>query len=425
MTIDVEDSAPHRRAPEEYIAEGVRTVCLVPLVGGDEPLGLLGLYHRHTRTWPQEEVALVQAFADQAAVAIQNARLYRSVAAQAARMRSIQDLSSRLNRLTDVRAIGEAIVAEASALAEYHDIRIYRVDWERMVCDPIAFTREMLDGDPEDAEALLRVAVGEGFTGWVAEHGEPLLINDALDDERGKTIDGTDDIPESMLVVPMLYEGRALGVIVLSQLGFNRFTDDDLQTMSIFAGYAAQAMANATSYEQLVGSRASSPAVPTRSVVCSASTSGCSRRSTRRTCWRRSPTACATWWHTTTCPSTAPTIAASHGPGAHARAARRRGRPVHIPFGHGLMGWAVEHSQPILANDALSDPRALQIPGTPPDPEAVVVVPLVADRDVLGALNVSRSAARRCTSARATSSSSSSSPHRPRSRCATPTRTTP
>ena len=74
---------------------GIRTVCLVPLVGGDEALGLLGLYHHTDRTWPDEEVALVQAFADQAAVAIQNARLYRSVAEQAARMRSIQDLSAR------------------------------------------------------------------------------------------------------------------------------------------------------------------------------------------------------------------------------------------------------------------------------------------------------------------------------------------
>jgi excisionase family DNA binding protein len=124
-----------------YEAEGIRTVCLVPLVGGDQPLGLLGLYHRSDRTWPEEEVALVQAFADQAAVAIQNARLYRSVASQAARMRSIQDLSARLNRLTDVTAIAEAIVAEAAPLADFHDIRIYRVDWESNVCEPIAFPR--------------------------------------------------------------------------------------------------------------------------------------------------------------------------------------------------------------------------------------------------------------------------------------------
>ena len=90
------------------------------------------------------ELALAQSFANQAAVAISNARLYRSVASQAARMRSIQDLSARLNRLTDVTAIAEAIVAEAAPLADFHDIRIYRVDWETNVCEPIAFTCEIV-----------------------------------------------------------------------------------------------------------------------------------------------------------------------------------------------------------------------------------------------------------------------------------------
>jgi GAF domain-containing protein len=291
---------------DAYEAEGIRTACLVPLIGGDQALGLLGLYHRRDHAWPDEEVALLQAFADQAAVAIQNARLYQSVGMQAARMRSIQDLSARLNRLTDVRAIAEAIVAEATPLADYHDIRIYRVDWDRRMCDPIAFTREMLEGDPADAEDLLRVEIGEGFTGWVAEHGEALLINDALDDERGKTIEGTDDVPESMLIVPMLYEGRALGVIVLSQLGFHRFSDDDLQTMSIFAGYAAQAMANATTYGQLVA-QSTELGGQTPSATCWSPADGCSEPSTRPTCSRPSPTACATWSPTTTCRSIAPT----------------------------------------------------------------------------------------------------------------------
>ncbi len=54
-----------------------------------------------------------------------------------------------------------------------------------------------------------------------------------------------------MLVVPMLFEGRSVGVIALSKLGNNQFSNDDLQTMTIFAGYAAQAMANAGAYERL------------------------------------------------------------------------------------------------------------------------------------------------------------------------------
>jgi len=376
---------------ETYAREGIRTVCLVPLIGGGEALGLLGLYHRSDRTWPEEEVALARAFADQAAVAIQNARLYRSVADQAARMRSIQDLSARLNGLTDVRAIAEAIVAEARTLADYHDIRVYQVDWDRRVCEPVAFTREMLEGDPADAEQLLRVAVGQGFTGWVAQHGEPLLINDALADERGQTIEGTDDIPESMLVVPMLYEGRALGVIVLSQLGFDRFSGDDLQTMTIFAGYAAQAIANATTYERLVAQ----------------STELARRADSQRRLLEINERLLATLDQAgvleTIADGLRDVVAYDNLSIYRANHALRVMQPVltrerHadevsrylIPFGRGLMGWAVEHSEPILANDALSDPRALQIPGTPADAEAVVVVPLIAEGDVLGALNVSR-----------------------------------
>jgi diguanylate cyclase (GGDEF)-like protein/excisionase family DNA binding protein len=384
----VEGTGPMRPV---YAAEGIRSAYLVPLVSGDEALGLLALYHNGERAWPDEELALVNAFADQAAVAIQNARLYRSIEMQAARMRSIQDLSARLNRLTDVRAIAEAIVAEASPLADYHDIRIYRVDWERRMCEPIAFTREMLTGDPADAETMLRVAVGEGFTGWVAEHGEPLLINDALDDDRGKTIEGTDDVPESMLVVPMLYEGRALGVIVLSQLGFNRFTTDDLQTMSIFAGYAAQAMANATTYGRLVEQ----------------SSELAQRAESQRHLLVTSGRLLGTLDQEDVLETIADGLREvvdydnlSIYRTDHVRQAmvpvlarERHAEEVigyHIPFGRGLMGWVVEHAQPILANDALSDPRALQIPGTPPDPEAVAMVPLIAEGEVLGALNVSR-----------------------------------
>ena len=376
---------------EAYASEGIRTVCIVPLRSRGHSIGVLGLYHDTDHSWPDEEVALAQSFADQAAIAIGNARLYRSVAEQATRMRSIQDLSARLNRLTDVRAIGQAIVDEARTLADYHDIRIYRVDWERRMCDPIAFTREMLDADHDDAEELLRVEIGEGFTGHAAEHGEALLINNALDDGRGKTIDGTDDVPESMLVVPMLYEGRALGVIVLSQLGFDRFTNDDLQTMTIFAGYAAQAMANATSYERLV----------------SQSTELERRADSQRRLLEVSERLLSTLDQAGVLELIADGLRdvvsydnlsiyrADHPTRAmipvltRERHAEQVSRYI-IPFGRGLMGWAVEHAEPILANDALGDPRALQIPGTPEDPEAVVVVPLIADGEVLGALNVSR-----------------------------------
>jgi diguanylate cyclase (GGDEF)-like protein/excisionase family DNA binding protein len=375
---------------ESYRHEGIKTACLVPLVSNDRAVGVLGLYHVRDHEWPDDELALAQSFANQAAVAISNAQLYRSVADQAARIRSIQDLSARLNRLTDVQAIADAIVAEASALANYHDIRVYAVDWERRVCDPVAFTDRLLgEGDFKEA---LRVNVGEGsFTGWVAENGQAILANDALNDPRGLTIEGTDDIEESMLVVPMLFEGRSVGVITLSKLGNNQFSSDDLQTMTIFAGYAAQAMANAGAYERLELQSA--------------------ELARQLQSQRRLLEINERLLSSLDRADVLETIADGLRAVVHydnlsiygidnadkvlvpVLTRERHAEEVAayiVPFGRGLMGWAVQHGESILANDALNDARSVQIPGTPADPEALIVVPLVADGDVIGCMNISR-----------------------------------
>jgi diguanylate cyclase (GGDEF)-like protein len=59
-------------------------------------------------------------------------------------------------------------------------------------------------------------------------------------------------------------------------------------------------------------------------------------------------------------------------------------------FGQGITGWAVEHRQPVLANRADLDPRVRFVEGTPPDPESLIAVPLIARGHVKGALNIYR-----------------------------------
>jgi GAF domain-containing protein len=63
-------------------------------------------------------------------------------------------------------------------------------------------------------------------------------------------------------------------------------------------------------------------------------------------------------------------------------------RPI---FGQGITGWAVEHREPLLVNQAHLDPRVQVVPGTPPDePEALITIPLVARDSIQGALNIYR-----------------------------------
>ena len=118
------------------------------------------------------------------ASAIENARLYEATVDLAARLRAIQDLTARLNRIQDVRGIAEAIVTEARSLIDYDNIRVYRVDHDAGVCEPIAFQGVFMGVEAPTTE-MLRCRIGEGLTGWVAEHNESIVIGDAETDDRG------------------------------------------------------------------------------------------------------------------------------------------------------------------------------------------------------------------------------------------------
>ena len=227
------------------LRDGIRTACFVPIVFADAALGVLTVYHASEWPWPAEERELARAFADQVASAVANARLWAETRELAGRLRAIQDLGGRLSRLNDVPAIGEAIVTAAGKLIDFDNIRVYRVDHELGVCEPIAF-RGAFMGMPVVRPEMLRCRIGEGITGWAAAHNQAVVVSDAEADER-RIVVGPTTGPESMLIVPVTYDDRVEGLIVLSKLGRNRFNADHEATLSIFAGYAAQALVNAES----------------------------------------------------------------------------------------------------------------------------------------------------------------------------------
>ena len=180
---------------------------------------------------------------------VRNAENYNRMATWAAQLHSIQQLGARLTRLRTVDEIGQTICTELNQLIACHNIRVYRVEGED--CVPVAWRGEVGEYESEDGEQL-RLKVGEGITGWVARHGLAQNLGNAADDRRAQTIPGTDDdLDESLLLAPMLFEDEVIGVIVLAKLGLNQFSPDDLRVLEIYASIAAQAMANADATERL------------------------------------------------------------------------------------------------------------------------------------------------------------------------------
>ncbi|HEY7598800.1 MAG TPA: GAF domain-containing protein [Candidatus Limnocylindrales bacterium] len=231
------------------VAEGIDTVTIAPLRVAGEPIGILAVYHDQPYTWQANDLALFEQLARQSSAALSNARNYDRMATWAAQLQSIQQLGVRLNGLADLRLIGQAITAELHQLIDYHNVRVYRIDGEDVT--PIAWHGKVGEYEGEDVDQL-RTRVGQGITGWVAQHGVAQMLGDAANDPRAMTIPGTeDDLDESMLLAPMLHEEHAIGVLVLSKLGLNQFTEDDLRLLEIFAAFAAQAMVNADATARL------------------------------------------------------------------------------------------------------------------------------------------------------------------------------
>jgi len=231
------------------VHEGINTISIAPLLSEGEPLGVLALYHDRRYEWAADDLALFKRIAQQGATIMRSAQNFSQMATWAAQLQSIQQLGSRLTRLRTVNEIGQAICTELNQLINSHNIRVYRVEGDD--CLPVAWRGEVGEYEGEDGEQL-RVKVGEGITGWVARYGLAQNLGDAAGDRRAKTIPGTeDDLDESLLLAPMLYEDETIGVIVLAKLGLNQFTADDLRLLEIYASIAAQAMANADSTERL------------------------------------------------------------------------------------------------------------------------------------------------------------------------------
>ena len=233
------------------IQEGFDTNCVIPLLDGDapKPLGMLSVFHDDPHPWSDEELDTMAALATHAAVAIKAARNYAQLATWAAQLQSIQALGTRLNRLTSVREIGQAIATELRQLIDFHNVRVYRLYGDEL--EPVAMQGRVGEYQDETIENL-KLKHGQGITGWVAEQREAVRLDDAANDPRAKTIEGTeDDLDESMLLAPMLFEDEVLGVLVLSKLGLRQFRADDLRLLEIYASFAAQAMANADATERL------------------------------------------------------------------------------------------------------------------------------------------------------------------------------
>ena len=99
-----------------------------------------------------------------------------------------------------------------------------------------------------NVKEAVNLRIGEGVTGWVAEHGQPVLVPDVNKDDRYVKLKGH---ISSELAVPLVHKGSTIGVISVDSTRPDNFSEDDLQLLTIVGTLAAQVLENARAYEDL------------------------------------------------------------------------------------------------------------------------------------------------------------------------------
>jgi signal transduction histidine kinase len=258
-TVQIADvlADPEYAFAELQKAAGYRTILGVPLLRAGQPIGVLFLGRKNVELFTDKQIELVSTFADQAVIAMENVRLFDEVQARTDDLReSLQqqtataDVLKVISRSTfDLQTVLQTLVESAARLCDAEKATITRQkDGVLFRGEFYGFSDEFMDYVrnvpvvPDRGSATAR-ALLEGVVVHIPDvQADPdYTFNEAQRLGDFRTIIG----------VPMLREGKAIGVIVMTRSEVRPFTDKQIELATTFADQAAIAIENVRLFESV------------------------------------------------------------------------------------------------------------------------------------------------------------------------------
>jgi diguanylate cyclase (GGDEF)-like protein len=233
------------------VSEKVRSEAAVPLRRGAAILGVLNVERAETDAFSDEDVELLSLFANQAAIAIENARLFEDQRNRVLQMQAIQSIVREMTMLHEKDAMATSIERGLHHLVDYDQCIIYLVNETGTMIEPI-LTEVDPNGKAWDERVPRRARrKGEGISGWIWAQGESAIFSSSRTDPRSSDDVRTANVDMSVMAAPMMHRGRVSGVITVGKEHVGFYDETDLRDLELVAGHAAIGFDRCRLYEEL------------------------------------------------------------------------------------------------------------------------------------------------------------------------------
>ena len=221
---------------------GVRTILVVPLWKDTEPIGSFFVARNEVRPFAEKQIEIVENFAAQAVVAIQNAQLLHELRATSQQQTAAADVLKIISRSAfNLQAVLDTVVKLAARLCD--------ADQAALLPNRAYFRAfATYGGTASYNEAVGKVVFEPGrgsVLGRVAIEAKPVQVADVLADPEYTLHEAQRKIGyRTCLCVPLLRDGHPIGVISLMRLTVRPFTDKQIEIVQNFADQAVVAIEN-------------------------------------------------------------------------------------------------------------------------------------------------------------------------------------
>ncbi len=240
--------SPERRAQIER--EGFKAVAAAPLRSKGSVHGALAVHYWTERSFADEEVGALRWLAEQAALAIDNARVYADATRRAERLRELAQVEQLLSESLVVDDVLRRIAQAAARLLNAPSVQLWTADSAERV---LRLQASWVEPGSADIRMRTTVAFGEGVAGRVAESKSPIYVDDVAGDARALSAEWARETGiQRLLSVPILSGEDLLGVLAVRARTDELATDENHALVVSLAGRAAVALQNARSYADAV-----------------------------------------------------------------------------------------------------------------------------------------------------------------------------